>query len=143
MPGHVSRPRGITAIVVVNSIGAIVTPAFWGLVFLRLFAADTPPAGLDAGALSSTFGFMIGDLVWAEAALIASIAGLLRMRPWGWLAAQIVNALWLYSMTVIWCRDIHGGGISPGALLFLPFVPFSIWALFHLWRVRGAFRLDE
>jgi hypothetical protein len=126
----------------VNALGAILTPVFWGLVFLRLFAVDTLPAGLDAGSLSSTFGFMIGDLVWAEAALIVSIVGLLRMRPWGWLAAQIVNALWLYSMTVIWCRDIHGGEISPGALLFLPFVPFSIWALFHLWRVRSAFKPD-
>lgn len=139
MPGHVSRPPAIKVIAAVNAAGAILTPAFWGLVFLRLFAAGTPPGGFDAGSLSSTFGFMVGDLVWAEAALIASVVGLLRMRMWGWLSAQIVNALWLYSMTVIWCRDIHGGGISPGALLFLPFVPFSVWALFHLWRVRGDF----
>jgi hypothetical protein len=139
MNSQKTRPRAITAIAIVNTIAALLTVAFWGFVFVRVFATDTPPAELDAGSLSTTFGFMVADLSWATAVLIVSVVGLLRLRPWGWLAAQMVNILWLYSMTVIWSRDIHGGRISPGAILFLPFVPFSIWALLSLWKHRQKF----
>lgn len=83
---------------------------------------------------------MVGDLTWAAAFLIISLAGLYHMKSWGWLAGQMVNLLWLYSMTVIWCRDLHSGSISPGAVLFLPFVPFSVWAAIYLWNRRASFR---
>lgn len=143
MQYKIRRLHGVTTIAIVNAFAAILTVAFWGLVFLRIFAADVPPGGLDASSLSTTFGFMIGDLVWAGLVLIISVLGLWRMRMWGWLAAQMVNILWLYSMTVIWCRDIYSGNISPGAVLFLPFVPFSIWAFFYLWNVRDRFWLRK
>ena len=139
MKDTTTRQRGITIIAIVNAFGAILTVAFWTLVFVRVFAADDPPTQLDAGSLSTTFGFMIGDLTWALILLILSAVGLWRMRAWGWLMAQMVNILWLYSMTVIWCRDTHGGTISPGTVLFLPFVPFSLWALRYLWNVREDF----
>ena len=139
MKDATTRQRGITVIAVVNGFGAILTVAFWALVFVRVFAADDLPAQLDTGSLATTFGFMIGDLTWALILLILSVVGLWRMRAWGWLIAQMVNILWLYSMTVIWCRDTHGGIISPGAILFLPFVPFSLWALRYLWNVREDF----
>ena len=134
-----SRPRGVAAIAIVNAAGASVTLVFWGLVFVRVFAAGIPPPGLDAGSLSATFGFMIGDLTWAVALQALAAVGLWRMRAWGWLSAQLVNILWLYSMTVIWSRDAYGGRISPGAVLFLPFVPFAAWALVCLWSRRERF----
>ena len=134
-----SRPRAVAAIAIVNAAGASVTLVFWGLVFVRVFAAGTAPPQLDAGSLSATFGFMIGDLTWAFALQAVAAVGLWRMRAWGWLSAQLVNILWLYSMTVIWSRDAYGGRISPGAVLFLPFVPFAAWALVYLWSRRERF----
>jgi hypothetical protein len=53
----------------------------------------------------------------------------------------LVNVLWLYSMTIIWSRDFHRGSIIPGAVLFLPFVPFAAWALAYLWNCRERFGL--
>jgi len=141
MQKHTPRPRGVTTIAVINSIGAFLTVAFWGFVFVRVFAVEVPPPGLDRGSLSTTFGFMIGDLTWASVLLIVSVIGLRRMRDWGWLAAQMVNILWLYSMTVIWCRDIHYDSISPGAVLFSPFIPCSVWAMRYLWNSREQFGL--
>ena len=134
------RPRCITVIAVVNAFAAVLTIAFWGLVLARLFAPGAvAPAGMDAGSVSTVFGFMVGDLVWAVLTLVVAAAGLWRMKAWGWVAAQMVNILWIYSLTVIWCRDLHLGSISPGAVLFSPFVLFSVWAVFHLWHVRDRF----
>ncbi len=133
------RPRGVTTIVVVNSIAALLTVAFWGLVCVRLFAQQTPPAELDRGSLATAFGFMIGDLIWATLLLLLSVVGLWRLRSWGWLAAQMANILWIYSMTVVWSRDFYATTMSPGGILFLPFVPFSVWATFYLWNCRELF----
>lgn len=137
------KPRSIVVIAVVNAVGAILTVAFWGLVLFRVFMPDVPPPGLDSGSVSTTFGFLVADLSWATVLLVLSVIGLIRLRAWGWLLAQMVNILWLYSMTVIWCRDIHANQISPGALVFLPFVPFSVWATLALWKYRQAFGFRE
>ncbi|MBN2364846.1 MAG: hypothetical protein JXL67_01670 [Calditrichaeota bacterium] len=136
------RSKTITVIAVVNAVGAILTAVFWSLVFFRIFAAEHLPPELDAGSVSTTFGFMVADLLWALLLLVVSVIGLWQLRPWGWLAAQMINILWIYSMTVIWCRDIDGGHVSPGAILFLPFVPFAVWAIFALWRKREDFGLS-
>ena len=134
------RPRGITVIAVVDAFAAMLTIAFWVLVYARLFAPGAAsPGEMDAGSVSATFGFMVGDLVWAALTLVVGAVGLWRMRAWGWLAAQMVNILWLYSMTVIWCRDARLGLVSPGAVLFSPFVLFSVWAILYLWRARSLF----
>ena len=50
----------------------------------------------------------------------------------------MVNVLWIYSMTVIWMRDAFTG-ISPGAMLFTPFVLVAVWATYYLWRSREMF----
>jgi hypothetical protein len=67
-----------------------------------------------------------------------SVPGLLRLHH-GWLSAQMVNLLWLYSMTAIWVRDLYGGQVSPGAVLFSAFPAFSVWAAWYLWRHRERF----
>ena len=134
------RPRAVTIIVIINSFGAILTAAFWLLIFSRLFAPGHPPAQLDKSALAATFGFMLGDLTWALLLLTVSAIGLWRMKFWGWLAGQLVNILWLYSMTVIWARDLYSGIVSPGAIHFTPFVPLAVWAGYALWTTRGRFK---
>ncbi len=139
MSGTINRPGGVTVIAIVNSFAVALTFLFWGFVFLRMFAVAGPPRAMDTGSMATTFGFMVGDLIWAELALIISVIGLWRLRAWGWLAAQMVNILWLYSMTVIWCRDLYAGSFSPGGILFLPFVPFSVWASRYLWIIRERF----
>ncbi|MBD3178484.1 MAG: hypothetical protein GF417_02210 [Candidatus Latescibacteria bacterium] len=137
------RPKSVTVIAIVNSFGALLTVVFWGMVLVRIFAPESPPPGLDRASLSTTFGFMVSDLAWATALLAVSAIGLVMLRAWGWLAAQMVNILWLYSMTVIWCRDLYSSSISPGAVIFMPFVPFSAWAVIALWKQRQVFGIRD
>jgi hypothetical protein len=133
------RSRGVGTIAIVNAVAGVVTLLFWGLVFLRLFAGPTNPDPVVRASAAATLGFLVGDVVWAVPLLFLSVAGLRRRRDWGWLVAQMVNALWLYSMTVVWVRDVYAGSISPGAVLFTPFAVIAMWATMHLWKTRRAF----
>ena len=133
------KNRSITVIAVVNIVAAVLTLAFWILVYVKLFSGEKMDGSIAPAALSATFGFLVGDLVWAVPLLVISAAGLLKCRAWGLLTAQMVNILWLYSMTAIWVRDLHAGMVSPGAVLFTPFALFAIWAIGFLWKRRGLF----
>ncbi len=133
-----TRPRGVTVLIIINSIAAVITLLFWILVYFRLFARPITDPAL-AIAASATFGFLVGDLIWAVPLLIASVIGLRRLTFCGWLCSQFANILWLYSMTVIWVRDLYSGAISPGAWLFTPFALVAVWATIYLWRCRQLF----
>jgi hypothetical protein len=133
------RSRGVTTIAVVNAVAGVVTLLFWGLLYLRLFAGSTSPDPVLRTSTAATLGFLVGDVVWAVPLLFLSVVGLWRLRDWGWLAAQMVNVLWVYSMTVVWVRDVYARSVSPGAVLFTPFAVIAIWATAHLWRARSAF----
>jgi hypothetical protein len=132
------RPRGVTFLVVINTIAAVITLLFWSLVYLRLFAKPIADPSLAISA-AATLGFLVGDLIWAVPLLMVSIIGLRRMNLAGWLCSQLANILWLYSMTVIWVRDLYSGAISPGAWLFTPFAVIAVWAVWYLWRKRQLF----
>lgn len=88
---------------------------------------------------ATTRGFLIADVIWALPLLVLATLGIWHPRPWGWTAAQMVNILWLYSVTVVLIRDLYTGMLSPGTVCFLPFALFSLWAAVHLWRHRGLF----
>lgn len=133
------RPSGVTALAVIHTIAAVLTFVFWVLVYLRLFTGGRPEDPALRSAYASTMGFLAGDVLYAVPLLAAAAAGLWRMREWGLLIAQMVNIMWIYSMTVIWVRDIYAGSVSPGAVLFTPFAAVSAWAVFYLWRERRAF----
>jgi len=133
------RPCGVTSIAVVNAVAGVVTLLFWGLVYLRLFAGSSIADPVLRASAAATLGFLVGDVVWAVPLLFLSVAGLWGLRDWGWLVAQMVNVLWVYSMTVVWVRDMYAGSISPGAVLFTPFAVIATWATVHLWRRRREF----
>lgn len=133
-----ARPRGVTIIAVVNSVAAVITVAFWLLVWLRLYGPQATPS-LSRDAMASTLGFLVADLLWAVPLLVISIPGLLRMRFWGWVAAQGANLLWFYSLTNLWVRDLSLGSITPGDIIFLPFLLISVWAAWYLWVHRTPF----
>ena len=137
--GTSSRPIGVRAIAVINTVAALLTVAFWGLVYARLFAAGTITDPVLRASSAATVGFLVGDVVWAVPLLILSVPGLWRSSPSGWLFGQMVNVLWAYSMTVIWVRDLYSRSLSPGAILFAPFGLFALWAAVHLWHVRESF----
>jgi hypothetical protein len=88
--------------------------------------------------VATTRGFLIADLLYSVPLLMIATIGLWKMRSWGWTAAQMVNALWIFSMTVIWTRDIYST-LSPGGILFIPFTLIAIWAIAYLWRQRRLF----
>jgi hypothetical protein len=136
------RAPGIRVIAAVNAFAAVLTLAFWTLGYLKVFAGKTISDPAERASAAATLGFLVGDLAWAFPLLALSVPGLWRRRAWGWTLAQMVNVLWAYSMTVIWVRDLYSGAVSPGALLFTPFVPFAAWAAVYLWRVRGRFGME-
>lgn len=132
---HHVRPRGVTAIAIVNGVAAAITLTFWLVVQQRLFK----DGNLDRASVASTLGFMVADIIWAVPMLIISVPGLWRFQAWGWATAQLANILWMYPLTAAWTRDLYLGSISPGNLLFLPFALFSVWAAYYLWQTRYLF----
>jgi len=138
------RPTGITFLAVVNYVACGVTLVFWSLVlFGRLVPA---PGSLESEAeranAAVTYGFMLGDVLYSVPLLLLAGAGLWRLRAWGWLAAEMANALWVYSMTVILIRDFYSRW-SPGGLLFVPFAAIALWAIPYLWIQRRAFQVGS
>jgi hypothetical protein len=135
------RPsRGLKVIAVGNGIGFLLTLIFWLLGLVSGVLQN--PSRLDTivarGNAATTYGFMIADFVWAVPLLFLGAVGVWRRSPWGWTAANMVNILWCYSLTIIWVRDSYTQ-ISPGGILFLPFFPFAIWSTLYLWKHRSVF----
>lgn len=133
------RILGITIIVIVNSVATVITLAFWILVLSRFFGGAHLYLVLEKASVASTLGFIVADFVWAIPLLIMSVIGLWHLRFWGWMAAQLVNILWFYSLTAAWVRDLYLVNISLGNLLFLPFALFAMWSTVYLWNVRNLF----
>jgi hypothetical protein len=136
------RPTGLTIIAIVNGIAFVITILFWGTVYFKNLVPL--PGSLEITAeranAATTYGFLIGDILWSAPLLFLATMGLWHRKFWGWTAAQMVNALWVYSMTVIWMRDSYSA-ISPGALLFTPFAVVAIWATYYLWKHRNLFTI--
>jgi hypothetical protein len=134
------RPRAISVIAFINAIGFVITIAFWLLVLLNRLVPSPGGLGsaLERANAATTYGFLVGDLLWSVPLLLLAAVGLWRMRFYGWTAAQMVNALWVYSLTVIWMRDIYVAP-SPGGVLFLPFALLALWGSAVLWKHRILF----
>ena len=121
-------------IAVANGVGALLTLAFWGLVFTKLPLPNTLSNASERMNAATTYAFGIADLIWSLPLLLMAAIGLWRRRLWGVLAAYMTNALWCYSLTVIIARDLYSQTLSPGTVIFLPFAFFSIWATIQLWK---------
>ena len=138
------RPSGITFLAVVNYVACGVTLSFWALIFFGRLVPS--PGSLQSESeranAAVTYGFMLGDVIYSVPLLLLAGAGLWRLRAWGWLAAQMANALWIYSITIILLRDFYSRW-SPGALLFVPFAAIALWAVFYLWIQRRAFEVGS
>ncbi|MFO7693134.1 MAG: hypothetical protein R6V57_08630 [Vicinamibacterales bacterium] len=138
------RPAGVAFLAIVNWAAFVVTLAFWALVYVgRLVPPPgSLPSEVERANAAVTYGFMLGDVIYSVPLLLLAGAGLWRLRAWGWLAAQMANALWIYSMTVILLRDFYSRW-SPGGLLFAPFAIIALWAVPYLWRVRRGFGIVD
>lgn len=134
------RPKAVAFLVIINGIALVLTLVFWLLVLLKRLVP--PPSEFtvlsEKANAATTYGFAIGDLVWSTLLLFLSCVRLWRMRFWGWTAAQMTNALWIYSMTVVLIRDFYTT-LSPGGVLFTPFALIAVWATYYLWKQRQLF----
>ena len=139
MPPKGKPGRSIKLIVAINTLAAILTIAFWSLVFIKLKSPLAFTGVAERANMATTYAFGIADLIWSAPFLVISAAGLWRLTPWGWTLAQMTNALWWYSMTVIISKDIYAGCLSPGTIIFFPFALFALWAARQLWKQRNAF----
>lgn len=137
---QLQRPISVAVIAIINGIGFVITILFWGIVYFKRLVP--PPGELAAAAermnAATTYGFLIADVLWSAPLLLLATVGLWRQRFWGWTAAQMVNILWVYSMTIVWLRDAYGP-LSPGAMIFLPFTLAAVWATIYLWQHRHLF----
>jgi len=134
------RSGGLTFLSIVNAVALAITVLFWGMVFFRRlvpFPSDLTSLA-DRANSAVTYGFMIGDILYSAPLLLLAWLGIWRLKSWGWMAAQMANALWIYSMTVILFRDAYTT-MSPGGLLFIPFTLVAIWAIPFLWMHRKDF----
>ena len=138
-----SLPKGARLIAIVYGIAAIITGLFWilGLISDRLPSPSQASTLAEAAAAATTTGFLIADLVFALPLLVLSAIGIWRKTSWGWVVTFMVNILWCYSLTVVFIRDIYST-VSPGLILFSPFVPFAIWSSVYLWQKRRLFNID-
>ncbi len=134
------RSGGLTFLSIVNGIAFIITLLFWGAVYFGRLVPLPGSLTIAAERANSavTYGFMIGDILYSCPLLMLACLGIWRLTSWGWMAAQMVNALWVYSMTVILLRDAFTK-LSPGGLLFIPFALIAIWAMPYLWLRRRDF----
>ncbi len=76
---RLSRPLGVTVTALVNGVAAVLHLVFWSLAFLRLRSLERE-GSLDLGALRTTYGFGIADLVWSVPMLALGAVGLWRLR---------------------------------------------------------------
>ena len=138
------RPAGVSLIAIINGVAFFLTLAFWGMVAIEKrvpFPSELSVMSERANA-AVTWGFLVGDIIFSAPLLLIATLGLWRPSALGWTAAQMVNALWVYSMTVILMRDAFTV-LSPGGILFLPFALFAVWATVYLWKHRGLFWASE
>ena len=137
---HPKRSTSISIIAIINGLGLFITLLFWGAVYFKRLIPS--PGSITTMAeranAATTYGFMIGDILWSTPLLLLAAVGIWRQRFWGWTAGQMVNILWVYSMTIVWIRDSYCV-ISPGAMIFLPFTLAAMWATYALWKHRESF----
>ncbi|MBN1972511.1 MAG: hypothetical protein JW787_02635 [Sedimentisphaerales bacterium] len=137
------RCRGLSFLSILNAAALVITILFWGLVFFSkavLWPGHSTELPERANA-AVTYGFMIGDVLYAVPLLLLACLGIWRLKSWGWMAAQMANVLWIYSLTVILFRDAYTT-ISPGSLVFLPFALIAFWAIPYLWIRRKDFGIE-
>jgi hypothetical protein len=136
----IRRPLSMSIVAIINGIACVLTLAFWSLVYFKQLVPrpGTLFSMTQRANAAVTYGFMFGDIVYAVPLLLIAAIGVWRLKDWGWTAAQMVNALWVYSVTVILYRDLYTK-LSPGSVLFLPFAIASIWSFAYLWKHRRFF----
>jgi hypothetical protein len=129
----------IKIIAIVNFIAAALTLLFWALALIKLPFPFSIVNLAERANLATTYGFGIADIIFSLPLLFFGAIGIWRQKFWGWFMIQLTNILWLYSLTVIICRDLFTQTISPGTIIFLPFALFAIWAAAWLWQNKQKF----
>jgi hypothetical protein len=133
------RTFGIKLIAVVNGIAAVLHLIFWIVAFIRLSSFSPQNVVAEKLNLATTYGFGIADIIWSVPLLAIGSIGLWKLKQVGWLAANLANVLYWYSLTVVLTRDLSSSSIAPGTILFFPFALFSFWVAYYLWKVRSTF----
>jgi hypothetical protein len=134
---EVKKPFGIKLIAVVNGVAAIVHLLFWTSPLTKLTLLIPSIQASVNNDISIIYGLGLADLIWSVPLLTIGSIGLWKMKPIGWLAAQLVNVLYWYSHTLIFTSAIVSGVYTFGIFVFVPFGIFSFWAAFYLWKTRN------
>ncbi len=133
-------PKHIKLLAGINILGTIITLLFWSMVFCKIESPLSITSAAEKLNAATIYGFGIADFIWSVPFMIFSTIGLLKRELWGWMLAQMTNALWWYAISVILIRDMYASRLSPGTLIFLPFTIFAFWSAAYLWKWRGEFK---
>ncbi|MCR4436563.1 MAG: hypothetical protein QHH06_12170 [Clostridiales bacterium] len=134
------RPLGVTVIVIFNILGWITTEGMW----LYLHATRQIPeiASMNSfwekSYIGLVNGFTVADAIWSNLTLLLAIFGLWKMKPWGWTAAMMANAIWVYTMTCTMVRDLSVK-ITFGLIFFSIFALGALASTAYLWHKRSRF----
>ena len=141
---HPGLPFGVKFLSIINGVGFVVTLLFWTAVFIGHAVPYPSEASSVAEKANSsvTYGFLIGDVIYSLPLLLLATFGVWRLKSWGWMTSQMVNILWMYSMTVVLTRDFNTT-ITPGGLVFTPFALVAAWAVPYLWKRRALFEVGR
>ncbi len=134
------RPTGVVVIVAVNILGWVATEGAWVYLYLAGRIPEMAQMGSywERSYLGLVHGFSVADFIWSNIALLAGIAGLWKMKAWGWTAALMANTIWIYSMTFTLVRDLLVG-VTFGMVFFLFFALFALGSTVYLWKIRFHF----
>ena len=134
------RPVGVSVIVVITLVGWLGMAVFWATLYVtdRIPSFDAVTTQWERSFVALVYGFSAADWVWTQLLSLAAIVGLWRLRAWGWTAAMMLNALWVYIMTFRLVHDLVAG-VALGTAVFGLFGVYCLVATFYLWRKRALF----
>jgi len=129
------RPLTVSIMAVVFLVGWIATTSSWVPVITGI---TPPPLTWPQSYIALIYGFATSDLVWSQLFSFLTVLGSWKMKSWGWTAAIMVNAIWIYTMTYSIVRALLWT-FSYEILLFTPFEVYAGIASIYLWRIRVLF----
>ncbi|MGQ0737124.1 MAG: hypothetical protein ACT4QD_26190 [Acidobacteriota bacterium] len=128
------RPEGLTVLIAVLVINALVTGAH----FLVMFMGGLSP-NVDMDFMTP---IAIADIVVTVIPSLVAAFGLWHLRRWGWILALIVSGGYFHGMVLLLARSVVKGQVSSMSFISVYFIAFTALLVSYLWRKRNLFQVS-
>jgi hypothetical protein len=139
-----THPAWLRVLIVCTAAFWIVTLIYMGALFFggRIPSLDgTSSLGRSYIAMFY-WGLNITDLIWFQLLTVAALVGLRRVTPWGWTAAILLSAIWVYTTTFFIIADVITGP-DPVQAVYWFFFAYGLVSFGYLWKNRRMFWKKE